>query len=105
MMALSGMRSSWLHARYELRLVLARQLQLAVLILDFVEQPHVLDRYYRLVGEGFDQFDLILGKRPDESTEQMGHANRDPLAQRATCDNRLSSKLQIKCTPDRLEHR
>jgi hypothetical protein len=40
------------------------------------------DRYYRLVGEGFDQFDLLLGKRPDESTEQMEHANRgSPLAQ------------------------
>jgi hypothetical protein len=34
-------------------------LELAVLVLDFVEQPHVLDRYYRMVGEGFDQFDLI----------------------------------------------
>jgi hypothetical protein len=42
------------HAGNELRLVLARLRQLPVLILDFVEQPHVLDRDRRLVGEGLD---------------------------------------------------
>ena len=40
------------HAGDELRLVLARQCELAVLVLDFVEQPHVLDRDHRLIGEG-----------------------------------------------------
>jgi class 3 adenylate cyclase len=40
------------HAGDELRLVLACQLELTVLILDFVEQPHVLDGNRRLVGEG-----------------------------------------------------
>ena len=39
------------HVGEELRLVLARLGELAAL-LDFVEQPHVLDRDYRLVGEG-----------------------------------------------------
>src|SRR5262249_48864016 len=32
------------HAGDELRLVLARPFELAALVLDFVEQPHVLDR-------------------------------------------------------------
>ena len=39
------------HAGDELRLVLARLCELPVLVLDFVEQPHVLDGDYRLVGE------------------------------------------------------
>ena len=39
------------HAGDELRLVLARHLQLSVLVLDFVEQPHVLDRDRSLVGK------------------------------------------------------
>jgi hypothetical protein len=39
------------HAGDELRLVLARQLELPVLVLDFVEQSHILDRDHRLIGE------------------------------------------------------
>ena len=31
--------------------MLAPQLQLTVLVLDFVEQPYVLDRDHRLIGE------------------------------------------------------
>jgi hypothetical protein len=46
------------HARDELRLVLACHLQLAVLVLDFVEQPHILDRDHRLVSEGRGELDL-----------------------------------------------
>jgi len=77
--------------------------------LHLVEPPHVLDGDDRLIPKGLDQFDLLVGKRPDDSAEQVEHPNRDPpragVAQRATCDNRLSSELQIKCTPDQLEHR
>ena len=40
------------HAGEELRLVLAGDFELAALVLNFVEQPHVLDRDRRLVGEG-----------------------------------------------------
>ena len=50
------------HAGEELRLVLARFSELAALVLDFVEQPHVLDRDHRLVGEGLDKLDLLFGK-------------------------------------------
>ena len=49
---------------HELRLVLARQLKLPILVLNLFEQPHVLDRDHRLIGEGLDQLDLLVGKRP-----------------------------------------
>jgi hypothetical protein len=39
------------HVGEELRLVLARLFKLAALVLDFVEQPHVLDRDRGLVGK------------------------------------------------------
>src|SRR6516164_6916442 len=48
------------HVGEELRLVLARLGELAALRLDFVEQPHVLDRDYRLVGEGRQQLNLTV---------------------------------------------
>ena len=51
------------HVGEELRLVLARLGELAALVLDFVEQPHVLDRDHRLVGERRDQLDLLVGER------------------------------------------
>src|SRR5262249_6509193 len=80
MMALSGVRSSWL--------MLARNCDLCSLasascrlLLDFVEQPHVFDGNHRLVGEGFDQLDLLVGKRPHDSAVQVKHADRDRFAQ------------------------
>ena len=48
------------HVGEELRLVLARLRELPALVLDFVEQPHVLDSDHRLVGEGGDQLDLLV---------------------------------------------
>ena len=51
------------HIGEELRLVLARLRKLAALVLDFIEQPHILDCDHRLVGEGSDQFDLAVGER------------------------------------------
>ncbi len=41
------------HVGQELRLVLARDLELAALLLDLGEQPHVLDGDHGLVGEHF----------------------------------------------------
>ena len=52
------------HAGEELRLVLAGLGELLALVLDFVEQPHVLDRDHRLVGEGLEQVDPLVGERP-----------------------------------------
>src|SRR5262249_25773000 len=59
----------------ELRLVFARQLQLPVLVLDFVEQPHVLDRDRRLVSESRYQVDLLVGERTHLGTRQCQNAD------------------------------
>ena len=50
------------HIGEELRLVLARDLELVALDLDFVEQAGVLDRQHRLRREGLQQVDRALGK-------------------------------------------
>ena len=46
-------------------LLLQRFAQLVGALLHRVEQPHVLDGDHRLVGEGLDQRDLLVGERPD----------------------------------------
>ena len=51
------------HPGDELRLILARLLQLSVLLLDFLEQPDVLDRDHRLVGKCRNQLDLLVRER------------------------------------------
>ena len=45
-------------------LLLQRLGKLARARLHLVEQPHILDRDHRLVGEGRDQLDLLVGERP-----------------------------------------
>ena len=45
-------------------LLLAAIRQFARALPHLVEQPHVLDRDHRLVGEGCDQLDLLLGEWP-----------------------------------------
>src|SRR5262249_8198357 len=57
------------HVGEELRLVLARLGKLTALVLDFIEQPHVLDRDHSLVGEGRDQFNLLIGEWTYGSTQ------------------------------------
>src|SRR5262245_57642396 len=62
------------HAGEELRLVLTGHLKLAVLVLDLVEQPHVLDRDYGLLGKGLNQLDLPARDRPHRGSAQHDHA-------------------------------
>ena len=45
------------------RLMLQGFAQFRVALLEFFEQPHVLDRDHRLIGEGFEQSDLFFGER------------------------------------------
>ena len=54
--------------------------QLMVASLQLLEQPHVLDRDHRLIGEGLDQGDLILRERMDLTTPQSSHAKQRVLA-------------------------
>ena len=43
--------------------------------LQFLEQPHILDRDHRLVGEAFEEFDLSLCERADFVSTDMNRAN------------------------------
>ena len=51
-------------------LLLQRLAQVARARLHLVEQPHVLDRDHRLVGEGGGQLDLLVGERPHRSASR-----------------------------------
>src|SRR5262249_22133896 len=62
------------HAGEELRLVFARQLQLAALVLDFIEQTHVLDRDSGLVGKGHHQLNLPVCECPHRVSCQSDNA-------------------------------
>ena len=79
------------HIGEELRFVLACDLKLPALVLDFVEQPHVFDRDHRLVGEGLDQLDLLAGKRPYDRTQQQKYADRVSLAQQRHSKHRAKA--------------
>ena len=50
------------HVGEELRLVLARHLELVALLLDLAEQPRILNGQRRLRGEGLEQLDRIGGE-------------------------------------------
>src|SRR6266568_5785772 len=67
------------HIGQELRLVLARLFKLPALVLDLIEQPYVLDRDRGLVGEGCDQFDLLVGEWLHFRARQSQDADRDAL--------------------------
>ena len=63
-------------------LVFERFLEVAGALLQFTEQPRVLDRDDRLVGEGANQLDLPLGERLDPLPRQSSMiADRLALAQ------------------------
>jgi hypothetical protein len=51
-------------------------------LLDGIEQPHVLNRDYRLISEGFDELDLLLSEWPYGSARQDKQANWSPLSQK-----------------------
>ena len=72
------------------RLMLQRLAQFCVALLDLLEQPHVLDRDDRLIGEGFEKLDLLFGKRPDLRATNHDRPDRNALAQqrrRKNCPN------------------
>ena len=71
--------------------------ELAALVLDFLEQPHVLDGYCRLVGKGGDKLNLLVGERAHLGAGQGEHANRGALAQHG------NSKHGAKPRPGRVE--
>ena len=54
----------------------ARRLQLPALVLDLAEEPRILDRDGRLVGEGLDERDLPVGKGMDLTAPQRDDADQ-----------------------------
>ena len=76
------------HVGEELRLVLARLGELAALVLDLVEQPHVLDRDHRLVGEGGSEVNLLLSEWFNSGARQKNDANWSCFTQERNADGR-----------------
>ena len=90
------------------RLLLQRFGKLARALLLRLEQPRVLDRDHRLVGEGLDQLDLLLSERPYGSAMQDEHANRNPLSQKRHAEDcaKVAELLRFhgRYIPDQQEH-
>ena len=76
--------------------MLARLRQLAALLLDLAEQPRILDRQHRLVGECFEKIDRALGKFAGLFSSH--HQYADYLA-RAN-----ETKVPVYWTPDDVAH-
>ena len=53
--------------------------EIAVALLQFFEQPHVLDGDHRLVGEGFKQLDLRRGEGAHFGATRVQHSNEFSL--------------------------
>jgi hypothetical protein len=55
--------------------------------LHLLEQAHVLDRDHSLIGEGGDEFDLLLGKWVHRASHQHDHANRLAFPQQRNAEH------------------
>src|SRR5262249_8070153 len=69
--------------------------QFSVALLDFLEQPHVFYCDHRLVGEGFEQFDLLFRERTDLHTINANHPNGDTLAHERSCKGCAKTNLLL----------
>src|SRR5262249_4456688 len=69
-------------------LLVQRPAQLARARLHLVEQPHVLDRDHRLIGERGHQLDLLVGKWAHRASHQHDHANRLAFTQQRNTEHR-----------------
>ena len=72
----------------------ARLGQLAALVLDFVKQPHVLDRDCGLVRESLDKGDLLFGERTHGGARQRYHADRGSFPQQRNTEHRSNAGAQ-----------
>ena len=46
--------------------------QFRIAFLEFLKQPHILDRDHGLISEGFEKSDLLIGKRLDFVCDECG---------------------------------
>ena len=70
------------------RLMLQGLAQFCVALLEFFEQPHVLDGDHRLVGEGFEKRDLLIEKGRTSVRRIVNHPNRNAFAEQRRGQNR-----------------
>jgi len=75
------------HVGQEFALVLVGDLELPALVLDLAEQARVLDGDRRLVGEGPQQRDLLVGERTGEVPHDVHRAD-PPSSQSIGADDR-----------------
>ena len=83
------------------RLMLQGLAQFCVALLEFLEQPHVLDRDDRLIGEGFEKRDLLVGKRTNLRTTNRNSSNSISFAQErrnndCTCASNFVNNLGLR---------
>ena len=62
------------------RLMLQRLAQFCIALLQFLEQPHVLDGDHGLVGKGFEERDLLVSKRLDFRSANQDRPDRNALS-------------------------
>ena len=77
--------------------MLARDFELAALVLDFVEQPHVLDGDYRLVSESGEQANLFVREGPWPGSREPYHPDGNAFPQERHAEYRpvAANLLQI----------
>ena len=63
------------------RLMLQGLAQFCVALLEFFEQPHVLDRDDGLIGEGFEQSDLLVSERSNLCAANHDRTDGNSLTQ------------------------
>jgi len=66
-----------------------------------LEQPRILDRDHRLVGEGLEQCDLFLGKRPHLHATDQNRSDRLPLPQQRSGERRSMTVSPSRLRPFR----
>ena len=87
------------------RLMLQRLVQFCVALLEFFEQAHVLDGDDRLIGEGFEERDLLFGKMAEppfgeyESTPIGIPSRSNGVARTVRTTARLDSTSRLRDIP------
>src|SRR5262245_27294877 len=71
--------------------MLVCELELPVLLLYFVEQPHVLDCDYRLIGEGLEQSNLSLREGLRLVAAECDRANRNAFSHQRDAKERAEA--------------
>src|SRR5262245_41193064 len=71
-------------------------------LLRFVEQPHVLDRDRRLVGERLQQRNLLVAERPDLHSAQEDHAECSAFTQQWDSQRSAMPKATLYVPPQRI---